>query len=1416
MIPNDSKWTISAHCCQSLPFCLAPSMRAAAVEARACPMAAVAHWGGDSDDSWHHQPPSPVCGNTGPVFLNTTHDDQRERHCQGWGCPRVNPLQRWVVRLPPWAPPGATLPGRLLTMQSVGRTGTPCKTLLAAPTSCSDICNLYFSAPGDPAAAWLLEALPGNRYLLRAEGRAACPKRYLYVYGVGGPASKQALQLGTRAEALANAAVILSRVGDLPPTASPPPPRSSPPPPPQLSPPPPPTVTGAVTAPLKVITVQFNPRLANPVASLFRCIGSRMPAGSGPDISAQAVRIPNSLQLKCLFQPGTYAWAKVYQFRVFQKPSSAGAEALALVLPPFTAPNAPSPPPPADPAPPKLVSARALGGKTAQATASGMAGAFKLWRFTARPTAGGQSVTVQSLAPDALLSGLKPNTQYTITLMAVTPGPNSRSFAAKNTIKIRTPGIGDALIHTAEPKSHTAATIELTPPAANNMVVSKYICVLCLLRSRVSSTTTRAAAVVAPAGAFVCPYGRKPIVQECPTSSCTVTGLGAGKLRANAAVLTAWRLVAYGRRSVPHAPDNEYSVSGYAVINGQQRELANTATFVQPPINAPVLTQANEVDSTSATATAEPPNGVTYSRYRFTLIGTTTLVFEKTSRTATFTGLEPSTQYEIYVEGLTGPVGSPTVSQRSNVKSFVTTAAGTPGISARGQGTTGGVVEVHGPSGTWTSYQVTVCNLRSSACKTVPCAKAAQDPSTCSLSGLEDDCPYSVQPQPSVSLSATPKPQPASAVALAAATQPQPTPTLALAAAAKPQPTSTLSLAAAAEPQPTSALPIAAAAQPRAATALAGATQPVPSALTVPFAASPKPQPAIALAALPSAAAAQVGRLPSPPAPPPSPPTTAPSCPPTPTMVDSQCKTGEGASWNGMVYDSAGNAYYTTTTCLIKRDTQGTRWILRNDLTNVNDMEIDSSDVLYLAVGGDGVKKLTTAGADAGSWASSALGNCDVRAVAFDGAASGSIKKLNTGTNAVANVLTTTGWNTVDGYSGGSLGRHAIYKSGNYLYEAEFIYVSGQSSAPSGQPSKSVTWAYTSGDTSSQPTNIYGAGQNSNVYGSYHLVRYEGSPSIGWLYGGDGRRKCISNCGSLTDQQFLYGWSSPAGFVTTGTQHFILSRKYSTLMQVEADASKVGGGITFPAGPELTNAVGVCGISNGQITTPSSPLPLITSVTNLVGATACTMDAGGSGDLIVMNNGGADILIIPGSSLPFDATGATPYRSLSGITTAVQPLSIAADTTASPKVFFLSMSGTYFYDMVNTYDYIYASYTEIWRVKGPTAAKEVLTSSGLNTGGIDVSPIRVCDPNDVTNCDNNGSKFAHGLTLSASGRLYVAGTGQGVSDVANAATAAAPIDTDWSDQSKGGLGDHTSGPFAALGSSGVFTAKDGIVYKLCT
>ena len=194
--------------------------------------------------------------------------------------------------------------------------------------------------------------------------------------------------------------------------------------------------------------------------------------------------------------------------------------------------------------------------------------------------------------------------------------------------------------------------------------------------------------------------------------------------------------------------------------------------------------------------------------------------------------------------------------------------------------------------------------------------------------------------------------------------------------------------------------------------------------------------------------------------------------------------------------------------------------------------------------------------------------------------------------------------------------------------------------------------------------------------------------------------------------------------------------------------------------------------------------------------------------------------------------------------------------------------------MVNTWDYVYAGQPAIWRLVGAAGAPTVLTSASFAYGGMSVTPIRVCDPNDATNCDDNGEKIGPSLVLSSTGRLYVPSTGQGVSDVANAATASAPIDTgevrgqqacqtvlgpegklqghtklhrssdgsyncyeccpnhnsthapaplphfhppaDWGDPSKGGLGDHTSGPFVGLTASGVYTAKDGVVYKLCS
>lgn len=68
-------------------------------------------------------------------------------------------------------------------------------------------------------------------------------------------------------------------------------------------------------------------------------------------------------------------------------------------------------------------------------------------------------------------------------------------------------------------------------PHANRMnacflppLLCRYVCLLCLLRASAAR-----AALPASTDGFVCPYADKPIVQECPTATCTVTGLSAGK-----------------------------------------------------------------------------------------------------------------------------------------------------------------------------------------------------------------------------------------------------------------------------------------------------------------------------------------------------------------------------------------------------------------------------------------------------------------------------------------------------------------------------------------------------------------------------------------------------------------------------------------------------------------------------------------------------------------------------------------------------------------------------------------------------------------------------------------------------------------------------------------------------------------------
>ena len=94
---------------------------AAATTARSCPLVAASHdsGGGEGGGGAH----GPTCTNTGPVYLNNTHAE--ERHCRRPGCQNAGNLQRWLVQLPPWAPPGAALPGRLLTIQVRGLRAWP-------------------------------------------------------------------------------------------------------------------------------------------------------------------------------------------------------------------------------------------------------------------------------------------------------------------------------------------------------------------------------------------------------------------------------------------------------------------------------------------------------------------------------------------------------------------------------------------------------------------------------------------------------------------------------------------------------------------------------------------------------------------------------------------------------------------------------------------------------------------------------------------------------------------------------------------------------------------------------------------------------------------------------------------------------------------------------------------------------------------------------------------------------------------------------------------------------------------------------------------------------------------------------------------------------------------------------------------
>lgn len=121
------------------------------------------------------------------------------------------------------------------------------------------------------------------------------------------------------------------------------------------------------------------------------------------------------------------------------------------------------------------------------------------------------------------------------------------------------------------------------------------------------------------------------------------------------------------------------------------------------------------------------------------------------------------------------------------------------------------------------------------------------------------------------------------------------------------------------------------------------------------------------------------------------------------------------------------------------------------------------------------------------------------------------------------------------------------------------------------------------------------------------------------------------------------------------------------------------------------HAAQICGVhsgsvyvlTNGGTTVTSVPIGTAASpgtpalvVSNLASATACAMDASGSGDLIVLNNNGADVLIVTQAQVPgFDASGATPHMTIT-VPSGWPLLAVAGNTRASPVVLFVSAPGS--------------------------------------------------------------------------------------------------------------------------------------------
>jgi hypothetical protein len=549
---------------------------------------------------------------------------------------------------------------------------------------------------------------------------------------------------------------------------------------------------------------------------------------------------------------------------------------------------------------------------------------------------------------------------------------------------------------------------------------------------------------------------------------------------------------------------------------------------------------------------------------------------------------------------------------------------------------------------------------------------------------------------------------------------------------------------------------------------------------------------------------------------------------------------------------------------LVKRElATGKRWVLKDNLGTVSDITFYSG-TLYLVkdnaiqpISTSGV--LGTAfslGASCSQpvkMAFDAGGNIFVGCTWYSGSAWGTVVKTSlANTASVTTIVSKTAWQafeTAANGNNGGLSSISIDATNSQLYIADFwgsipiqrftlaggsnvvlkmmgsnlngqnagwygtgvdsttgqLYASWQAPSPATvggitYVSGLYSWASsTTAGTGSQTNQVTRVTGNTRLCCGTLTTRY--ASGTGYLYGGDSRIALpFANAPNAAVEYFLLGWYTPAGYAATDGVHYISSSTYGAIILSVPDASKIGGGISWPLVTGLTSPRQICGINGDAlyVVDAGTSIKMVntttgtitTRISGLTDVWTCALDAGGSGDLLLVD--GLALKRAPASATFPMASGSltTVFTLAAGTLTPI--LSVAGDVSKS--LYFVTAPGDY--DIVN------------WQANSNANIIRISSGVASTVGGANL------DSGAITNTD--GSRYGNGLAMSAIGELFITGASWTISLAyvkATDASTASDLSTKWLK-----VGDGTApGPFVSFSASGaIYTAYGGVVYKACT